>query len=63
MGNRPFTLIAAILFAVMAVAHGYRLATNFQIVVGSHPIAGWVSIIALIVTIVLAIGLFREARR
>ena len=60
---RPFTLIAAIIFAVMALLHTYRLVTHFQVIVGSHTIAEWISIVAILVTAVLAVGLFREARR
>jgi hypothetical protein len=61
--TRPFTMIAAIIFAVMAVLHAYRLLTHFQVIVGSHTIAESISIVAILVTAVLAIGLFREARR
>jgi hypothetical protein len=61
--TRPFTMIAAIIFAVMAVLHAYRLVTHFQVIVGSHTIAESISIVAILVTAVLAIGLFREARR
>ena len=56
-------MIAAIIFAVMAVLHAYRLFTHFQVIVGSHTIAESISIVAILVTAVLAIGLFREARR
>lgn len=63
MGRRPFTLIAAMLFAVMALAHLYRLLTHFQIVLGSHTIPEWVSIVALAVTAGLSWGLLRESRR
>ena len=61
--SRPFTLIAALIFAIMAVVHVYRLATDFQIVVGSHAIPIGVSWIATAVTALLAVMLFREARR
>lgn len=61
--SRPFTLIAAILFGVMALLHAYRLLTHFQVIVGSHTIAQGVSWIAVILTAVLSYGLFREARR
>ena len=61
--SRPFTMIAAIIFAVMAVLHAYRLFTHFQVIVGSHTIAESISIVAILVTAVLAFGLFREARR
>lgn len=61
--SRPFTQIAAFIFALIALAHAYRIATHFQVVVGSHTIGQGVSWIALIVTAGLSYGLFREARR
>ena len=60
---KPFTMIAAIIFGLMALLHVYRLVTHFQVIVGSHTIAEEVSWIAVIVTAVLSYGLFREARR
>ena len=60
---KPFTMIAAIIFGLMALLHVYRLVTHFQVIVGSHTIAQEVSWIAVIVTAVLSYGLFREARR
>ena len=61
-GRRPFTTIAAILFAIMAVVHIYRLVTHFQIIVGSHSVPEWVSILAIVVTGGLSLMLFRESR-
>jgi len=63
MGQRPFALIAAIVFGLMALVHVYRLITHFQVVVGSHTIGQGVSWAAVIVTAALSYGLFREARR
>lgn len=63
MGNKPVTTIAAIIFLIMAIVHAYRLATHFQFVVGSHVIPMWVSWAGLIVPLLLAWGLLREARR
>ena len=60
---RPFTTISAIIFAIMAIIHVYRLATGFTINVAGSEIGQGVSWIALIVTAVLSYGLFREARR
>ncbi|HXG81493.1 MAG TPA: hypothetical protein VNJ05_06810 [Sphingomicrobium sp.] len=60
--RRPFTLIAAVIFGLMALLHIYRLLTDFQIIVGSHTIPINVSWIALIVTGGLSFGLFRESR-
>ena len=61
--TRPFTLIAAIIFLAMAVVHLYRLATHFRIVAGSHEIPMSVSWIAIVVTALLSVMLFRESRR
>ena len=63
MGNKPFTLIAAILFALAALIHLYRLFTHFRVAVGSHEISQTVSIVLIVVAAVLSWGLFRESRR
>ena len=60
---RTFTTIAAAIFAIMAVVHVYRLATGFTIDVAGTEVGQGVSWIALIVTAVMAYGLFREAKR
>lgn len=60
---KPFTAIAAAIFLLMAVIHAYRLATEFPIVIGGAVVGQPVSWIALVATSILAIGLFREARR
>jgi hypothetical protein len=62
-GNRPFTLIAAIIFGLMALVHVYRILTHFQVIVGTHVIPQGVSWVAIVITAVLSIGLFREALR
>ena len=60
---RPFTLVAAFIFGLMAVLHAYRLFTHFQVIVGSHTIPQSASWIGIIVTGALSWMLFREARR
>ena len=62
MGKRPITLIAAIIFAVMTLAHIYRLMTHFQIIVGSHTIPMSASYAGLVVAGGLSWMLCREAR-
>ena len=59
---KPFTTIAAAIFALMAIAHVYRIATGFPVTVGSVRVGQEVSWVALVITAVLAVGLFREAR-
>lgn len=60
---KPFTIVAAVIFGIMAVAHAYRLAVGVPILIHEQPIAQWVSWIAVVVTAVLSVGLFREAKR
>ena len=60
--SRPFTTIAALIFALMALIHVYRLLTDFQIILGSHTIPMWVSYVGILVPGLLAVMLFREAR-
>lgn len=60
--TRPFSLVAAIIFGLIALIHLYRLATQFPVTLGRHTIPLWLSIVAIVVAAVLAVGLFRESR-
>lgn len=61
--SRPFTLLAAAIFLLMAIIHVYRLATGFQIIAGSHTMPMAVSWIAVVLTGLLAVMLYRESQR
>lgn len=63
MGNRPFTLIAALIFLIIALLHAYRLFTHYQVILGSHIISTTVSYVAIVVGLILAYGLYRESQR
>ena len=60
--SKPFTWIASALFALGALAHVYRLFTQFQIIIGSHSIPMWCSYVAIVVAAFLSWMLCREAR-
>jgi hypothetical protein len=60
--TRPFTWIASAIFAVMAIAHVYRLITHFQIIIGSHAVPEWASYVGIVVPAGLSWMLCREAR-
>ena len=60
---KPFTLIAAVIFVLMAAVHLYRLAVGFPVTIAGTAVGQDVSWLALAVTAVLAAGLFREALR
>ena len=61
--SRPFTLLAAAIFLVMALIHVYRLVTHFQIIAGNHSMPMAVSWIAIVLTGLLAVMLYRESQR
>ena len=60
--SKPFTILAAIIFAIIALAHLYRLFTHFQIILGSHTIPMWMSYFGVLIPGILAVMLFRESR-
>jgi apolipoprotein N-acyltransferase len=60
--SKPFTWIAAALFALVALAHIVRVVTHFDVVFGSHHVPMWVSYVAIVVTAFLSWMLCREAR-
>ncbi len=51
--------VASALFALFALGHVVRLAKQMQVVVGSHPIPMWVSVVALIIAALLSIWMWR----
>ena len=59
---KPFTTLAAIIFALMGLAHLYRLVRPFDVVVAGTEIPQWASIAAAVVTLGLALMLWREGR-
>ena len=63
MGNKPFTTIAAALFAIAMLLHIYRLFTNFQITAGSHAIPQSASYVAIIASAIMIWGLYQEIKR
>lgn len=60
---KPFTTFAAVIFLLIALAHLYRLFSHFQIVLGSHPVPEWFSMVGVVVGGLISAMLFREARR
>jgi hypothetical protein len=61
--SRPFTMIAALIFLLIALVHAYRLAVGIPITVGNAVIGQGISWAGLVIAGGLSLGLFREARR
>ena len=60
--SRPFTWIASAIFALMALAHIYRLIRPFEIIVGPCHVPQWLSAVAAVILAGLSWMLCREAR-
>ena len=61
--RKPFTSIAAALFALIALAHLYRIVRPFPVLIDGYQVSQVVSWIAALVAAALALLLWREGRR
>ena len=61
--SRPFTLIAAAIFLLIALVHAYRIAIGIPITIGNAVISQNLSWVGLVIAGGMSFGLFREARR
>jgi len=60
---KPFTTLASIIFAVVALLHALRLIYGWEVIINGWMVPMWVSVIGFIVPAILAILLWRESRR
>jgi hypothetical protein len=59
---KPFTTVAALIFAIIALVHLYRLIKPFEVVIAGTVLPSWVSIAGLLIASVLALMLWRESK-
>ena len=59
---KPFTKIAAVLLALVAVLHLARVILNMELMVGNYEIPMWVSVGGCIIPLLLSIGLWKESK-
>ena len=59
---KPFTTLATILLALIALAHLYRIVMPFEVVVANCVIPQWASFLGLILASTLALMVWRESR-
>ncbi len=60
---RPFSTIAAVVFAIVAVLQLLRFSLGWEVVVNGWSIPLWASVIAFLVAAALAVMVWREAHR
>ena len=59
---KPFTTIAVVIFALVAVVHLYRLIAGWEVIVSGVVIPMWASAVGLVVAAGLAVMLWSESR-
>ena len=59
---KPASLLAVLVFSLIAVAHLLRLVFRTEVLVGGAAIPMWVSVVGLFVAGGLAVALWREAQ-
>ena len=60
---KPFTAIAVVVFSLVALLQLIRVISGWEVTVNGLTIPMWASVIALVVAVVLATMLWREARQ
>jgi len=59
---KPFTRIASIVLAIVALLHAVRVFMNNEVLVDNVAIPLWVSVIGVVVAAILSIGLWSESK-
>ena len=59
---KPFTVLAAILFTVIAGLHALRLIEGWLVTVNGFSVPMWTSVAGVLIGLVMAIMLWRETR-
>lgn len=60
--NKPFTVIAVVIFGIVSLAHLIRVFMAWEVTVNGVLIPVWISVIGFVVAGALAIMLRREMR-
>jgi hypothetical protein len=60
---KPFTTIAAVIFALVAIVHTLRMFLGWEVTVNGLAVPMWASVAGLVIAAGLAVMLLREARK
>ena len=61
--NKPFTMLAVLVFAVVALLHLFRLVFGWEATINGAAVPLWPSAVGLVVACALAAGLWWESRK
>ena len=59
---KPYTKIAAVVFAIVALLHLLRAILNLELSVDNVEIPIWVSVLGFIIPTILSYGLIKESK-
>jgi len=60
--TRPFTLVAVLIFAVVALVHLLRLVYGWEVTINGAAVPMWASVLGIVIAAGLAVMLWRESR-
>jgi hypothetical protein len=60
---KPFTTIAAVIFALVALVHMLRVFSGWEVTVSGMAVPMWASVAGLVIAAGLAVMLLREVRK
>ena len=61
--KKPFTSLAVLLFAVVALVHLLRLVFGWEVTINGAAVPQWASILGIVIAAGLAAMLWRESRK
>jgi hypothetical protein len=60
---KPFTLVASVIFLLVAITHLMRVILGWTVTIDGYDVPSWMSIVACVVAAILAIMIRREAHK
>lgn len=61
--NKPFTMLAVLVFILVALLHLLRLVFGWEVTINGAVVPTWPSIAGLLIAAGLAAGLWRESKK
>jgi len=61
--NKPFTMLAVLVFALVALLHLFRLVFDWEVTFNGAVVPTWLSIAGLLIAGGLSVMLWRESRK
>jgi len=61
--KKPFTLLAVLVFAIVALVHLLRLVFGWEVTINGAAVPLWASVAGIVIAAGLAAGLWWESRK